>query len=363
MRETWGHARKEERLLLTGSTGFLGIHLLDELMETTETTVYCLIKARDIAEAWEKLRNVYKWYFHKRLDIKRVHVVLGDFSKKNLGLLNETYELLGKNISSVIHSGAVVKHFGYKQEFHKNNVEGCKTIISFCEKYHLRMIYTSTVAVLNSMDQSEAKWSYQDFEKVDYYVQSKILSERLITEAMKHGLNATILRIGSLSGRYSDGLFQKNIEENAVYSRLKVALFSGKVPYSFLEKKIELLPVDYCSEAIIRFLKNNIQGIYCFYNKCTLSYKELVTILNQSGHKIEFVEATNFLDFQIQVQDASLKRALYTGYYLTLKRRKNSQKGRIYHCELTEKELKKHEIVWPELSSEYIIKILSQIKL
>lgn len=51
------------------------------------------------------------------------------------------------------------------------------------------------------------------------YVRSKFLAERLVLEAVANdGLNAKIMRVGTLSARYSDGEFQINAGTNLLLS-------------------------------------------------------------------------------------------------------------------------------------------------
>ena len=40
-------------------------------------------------------------------------MINGDITLENLGLSLKDYEKLGKNIQTVIHSAALVKHYGY----------------------------------------------------------------------------------------------------------------------------------------------------------------------------------------------------------------------------------------------------------
>lgn len=46
-----------ENILLTGATGVMGGRLLQELLSTTKATVYCLVRAADMAEAMGKVET------------------------------------------------------------------------------------------------------------------------------------------------------------------------------------------------------------------------------------------------------------------------------------------------------------------
>jgi thioester reductase-like protein len=54
-------------IFLTGVTGFVGIHLLQELLDTTGADIYCLVRAQDDFHAKEKLIVVISsLLFHRK---------------------------------------------------------------------------------------------------------------------------------------------------------------------------------------------------------------------------------------------------------------------------------------------------------
>src|SRR5699024_12204016 len=44
-------------VFLTGSNGFVGIHVLYELLNTTNNTIYCLVRGRSYEHSLERLRS------------------------------------------------------------------------------------------------------------------------------------------------------------------------------------------------------------------------------------------------------------------------------------------------------------------
>ena len=58
-------------------------------------------------------------YFEKYKD--RIQVIEGDIVERNFKLSKENYELISKNITTVINAGALVKHFGKSELFNKIN--------------------------------------------------------------------------------------------------------------------------------------------------------------------------------------------------------------------------------------------------
>ncbi|MFM6209863.1 phosphopantetheine-binding protein, partial [Planktothrix sp.] len=52
--------QKPAHILLTGATGFLGIHLLAELLDKTEANIYCLIRDKSLEKAQAKIYQKLK---------------------------------------------------------------------------------------------------------------------------------------------------------------------------------------------------------------------------------------------------------------------------------------------------------------
>ena len=124
---------------------------------------------------------------------------------------------------------------------------------------------------------SDKEWSPPVFTEKDYYVgqkiadneyrRSKFEAEGLVLEAVEKGLNARVFRVGTLTGRYSDGKFQLHPEKNAFANRLKSFLSIAAVPESMLSQSVEMTPVDLCAKAIVgicasQTAKNLIYHIY-----------------------------------------------------------------------------------------------------
>lgn len=357
--------KKGNGIFITGGTGFLGIHIIKELLQNEKSVIYCLVRGKNLADAKESLRKKLMWYFSSEWEqmLSKIHVICGDFTQDNLGLSREDYEQLTSEVSQVIHAGAIVKHFGKKEEYEKTNVNGTRKIVEFCRISNAYLLYTSSVAVLSYTDNSEKEWSYQNEEHVDLYVKSKIESEKIIQEAVENGLKASIIRIGALSGRYSDGTLQENIDENAVNARIKTMVVSGKLPSRFLDSNVELLPVDICSEMIVFIARSRKEGYFCIYNNNTVTYQQLIDLLIQLGYHVETFDYKDYISFYKDVRNDSLNKALLTGFFLHYRRRRNNQKTKKkFQCEVTEKYLRENNLEYPHITTEYVAKILQYMK-
>lgn len=193
-----------ENILLTGATGFLGIHVLNEILEKSKVNVYCLVRGRDNTFAEQRLKELYKFYFQKELkDHKnRIKIIYGDITKENLGVNSTSYKKLLETIDTVIHTAATVKHYGNANLFYKINILGTKNIIDFCKMNHAKLHYISTISVSGQYTEKESRtftendfWIEQNYSDNEY-INSKFQAEyEILKEIKNNNLYAKIYRV------------------------------------------------------------------------------------------------------------------------------------------------------------------------
>ena len=64
-----------KNILLIGSTGYLGMHLLYELINTTSSKIICIIRNKKEISAEQRLQDLYKFYFKKKLPLERIEII------------------------------------------------------------------------------------------------------------------------------------------------------------------------------------------------------------------------------------------------------------------------------------------------
>ena len=145
-------------ILLIGSTGYLGVHILDEYLKRHRGIVYCLVRRKNSEEPLARLKQKIVFYFGNEYFEKykdRIQVIEGDIIERNFKLSKEDYELINKNITTVINAGALVKHFGIADLFYKINVEGTQNVVDFCKEIQKRLIHISTISVSGNGEKEE----------------------------------------------------------------------------------------------------------------------------------------------------------------------------------------------------------------
>jgi len=118
-------------VFLTGVTGFLGGELLIELVKRPEVKkIFCLIRAKDIGEARERLKKVF--YFHGDcFDENKAVPILGNLSSDNFFedlMKNDTI----RNTNVVIHAAANTSFSpAYKEDIRRVNIEGAGKVFEW----------------------------------------------------------------------------------------------------------------------------------------------------------------------------------------------------------------------------------------
>lgn len=116
------------------------------------------------------------------------------------------------------------------------------------------------------------------------YTLSKFLAERAILDEAAKGLNAKIMRVGTLAARNSDGEYQINFTTNTFMGRLKANLIIGKYPYEMIEMPFELSPIDSVAKAILLLAQTPKEcTVFHPYNNHTLLMGDLYAEMDQIG--------------------------------------------------------------------------------
>ena len=289
-------------ILLLGSNGFVGVHILYSFIKNDKGKVYCIVRDKKDKNGYDRLINILHFYFGTELDSyinNRIIILTGNILEENFGLSSYKFNNVINNISTIINAAAIVKHYGNKEKFEKVNVDLSKEITNICEKYHKRFLHISSTSVSGNSN-SDIEFSEKNLyigQNLDnVYINSKFNAEKLILEKIAQGLNATILRLGNMTSRFSDGVFQFNADSNAFVNRLKTFVNMKVIPKSLMKLPLEFTPVDLCANAIITILQNYIPNISVLhlYNDQLISMENLIVAFAQKGIDITCIPDSQF---------------------------------------------------------------------
>ena len=339
-------------VLLTGATGFLGAHVLHALAQKGGQ-VACLVRARDNADANEKLRAALVHYFPDEANtlIEKVNVIAGDVTDPALGG--------SVKASTVIHCAALTTHVAGAEEFTRVNIEGSKNVISWCKHYGAELVHVSTVSVCG-VGVGTRPFTEEDYDvsqQIDEseYVRSKFLAEGEMFSALEAGMKVSVVRVGNLCCRQSDGVFQMHPERNAFYHRMRALAAFGLLPKSASTQSVELTPVDVCANALLALiLGERHSAVYHLLSPGRVTLGTLASALTEKGRVVRMVDDTVFSKKLGQLRRRKQYDALA---WLT------DALGAIAQvdCALTQRALEEDAFDWPQPDAEYLGRYLSLI--
>ena len=299
-----GEIQQLGNVLLTGATGYLGIHILRELIDSDAQNIYCLVRGKDQDTAANRLRTLLFYYFSdafKDLFGKRLHIVLGDVTSD----FGE-----GLDVDTVFNCAAIVKHFSEGTEIEDVNIGGAQRCVDYCIKTGAKLIHVSTAST-RGLWAGEVKPDIYTEQRLymgqflgNKYIFSKFMAERLILDAVaRQGLSAKIMRVGNLAARSTDGEFQANFSSNSFMGRIKVYNMLGCCPHSMRNKQVEFSPINEVASAIVR--------LSCTPRECTVFHPynihgqflgDVLMGLTTVGNGVRFVEQEEFAEAMDQAK-------------------------------------------------------------
>jgi thioester reductase-like protein len=287
-------------ILLTGGTGFLGARLLHELLERTEATVYCLVRAAGATAAWERLLAALRGH-GKALSPgqgRRLVAVPGELGAPCFGLPAAEWDRLAAEIDMVYHCAAQVHMVLPYAALRAANVAGTAEVLRFaCTAGRKRLHHASTLSVFVATDRntgvleeadglSRTRWVYGG------YAQTKWAAEWLLRACADAAGPACCYRLGLITGDSRTG-YCSETDFLSLFCRGLAAL--GCVPREAGGLCVDVTPVDYAAAALAHLSLHAAPAgeLATFHvaNPRSLPLGELVEGLGAYGLALEWVPA------------------------------------------------------------------------
>ena len=289
-------------VLLTGATGYLGIHVLKELIDSNAETITCLVRGKSQADAERRVRNLLFYYFSRRFDElfgTRIFVVQGDVTSD----FTESLSTFNFQLSTVFNCAANVKHFSKGTDIEDVNIGGAQRCVDFCLATGAALVHVSTTSTGGVWVGSDAPAPVLTEQNIFFgqylgnqYMHSKFLADRLILDAVAtKGLRAKIMRVGNLAARSYDGEFQVNFSTNSYMGRIKIFNMLGCCPYEQYDQPTEFSPINETARAIVLLATTPKEcTVFQPYNTHTRLLGNVLQVLDKVGTKMQFVEPEVF---------------------------------------------------------------------
>ena len=260
-----------EVVVLTGATGALGAHILDQLRSSSRVSkIHCLVRAASPTAATERVsksllaRNkaplpktsTTKVHCHS-CKLSDPFLGLSSSSAKSNEQTEDLYTTLARRTTIIIHAAWAVNFSMRLSSFLKDHIGGLQHLINFALSSHSaeppRFIFcSSTASVLGPKTASPIP------ERISHdptsasslgYSRSKWVAEGICEQAHLNSRlhkRVSVLRIGQLCGDTKNGIWNASEAWPIMLSSVRV---TNNLPD--LREPLDWLPVDIAAEAVI----------------------------------------------------------------------------------------------------------------
>nr|APD71538.1 non-ribosomal peptide synthetase 9 [Streptomyces sp.] len=240
-----------DRILLTGATGFVGAHLLAELLTNTAAEIVCTVRAASPAEATARIHRALETHQLHLPDAVRARVTAlpADLARPRLGLDEATFTELADTCGAIFHNAATVSILREYTTLRAANTESTRDLLRMAAVRSTPLHFVSTLSVAPPLALSpEVPEAFlPPHAGLRYgYQQSKWAAERLLEQAAERGLPVTVHRLGRIVGPSATGYVN---ERDFLWSVLRAGVPAGIVPDLFEEET--WTPVDHVAQAVV----------------------------------------------------------------------------------------------------------------
>ena len=278
-------------IFVTGSTGYLGSYLVAGLLRESRETLNLLVRAKEEQEARERLWTSLQLHldfseFIEELN-SRVRIFRGDLTSERFGLADDEYHHLVDTTESLIHCAASLNRRSEKQCLNVN-LRGTLEVIQLARRAQnrnglRRYSHVSTVAVAGKRknevisEDTAIDWSRSDY---DPYARTKKFCEHMANQLLPD-VTKTIFRPAIVMG-------DSRRPDTSQFDMVQAFHVLAQMPVLPLRPndKIDIVPADYVSKAIVRIhLKEEpVHGIYHLSaGTGSQTYQELTDAISHDG--------------------------------------------------------------------------------
>jgi thioester reductase-like protein len=225
---------------VTGATGFIGRHLLEELLKRDDTTIYALVR--------EGSRGRLDAIAQELGAGDRIKPVVGDLSKEGLGI-----EGFDEHVDHFFHLAAIYDMAADEETMMRANVDGTRHVVEFANSIDVgRFHHVSSIAVAGRFKGLFREDMFDEGQKLPHaYHRTKFDSEKLVREQAQAPLR--IYRPGIVVGHSETGAMDK-IDGPYYFFKLLQKLRTALPEWFPLAgpegKNANLVPVDYVARAM-----------------------------------------------------------------------------------------------------------------
>lgn len=302
------------RVLLTGATGFLGAHLLAELLGRTTADVYCLVRAESVAVGRARiLQNLRRAKLTvPTAELERIVPIPGDMAQPRLGLSTADYEMLCESMDAIYHNGVVMNFVLTYQWLMPPHVESTVEILRMAVRGRTKPLHlVSTLGVFlgkayDGLLVTEADRALDPSGLDTGYHTTKWVADTMGVNARDRGLPISIYRIAAIVGDVRTGTAKT---DSYLSRQVSTCAHQGSVPVN--DDIIDMLPVDLVAAAIVGISTRHTGRDFHFYRADGYRYEDLGATLTEMGYPVEALPYAQWRQRMLAVPSSSFGPLAY----------------------------------------------------
>jgi thioester reductase-like protein len=325
---------KDEVAVLTGSTGSLGVHLLEALLSNPSIShIYCLNRRANAEEVHATKTQGWDSKLPHQRD--RVTFLQATLSDANLGLEEKTYETIRSSATLIIHNAWTVNFILPLKAF-RSQFDGLNNLFRLTASCSdpPKLLYISSISSVAQLPRVTSTPSIPEQvvheSNAPYeigYAKSKLVSELLCDSAAQTlGIPVSFVRVGQIAGPVGEGVNATWSTAEWLPSLVVTAISLGLLPEDLGPEldQVDWVPVDLLSEVLLELgagssprasTKSAVSGntghgaeVFNLVNPKSASWKELVpailsSIEKRTGKVLKPVSASVWLEKLQEIVD------------------------------------------------------------
>jgi amino acid adenylation domain-containing protein/thioester reductase-like protein len=257
-------------VLVTGATGFVGRFLVTQLLQNTDATVVCLVRAPSSRHALTRLKETLcHWKLWSDRFESRLVAIAADLRQPRMGIAEQPYLTLCSQVDSIYDCATSMNHLETYAMAKASNVESAREIVKMAAQGKSKLInYISTLSVFRPSNVETQRIVNErtviDHEKhatTSGYTASKWVAEKTFAIALERGFRCNIFRLGLV---WADTLLGRYDELQREHRLFQSCLQSG-YGISDYDYDVAPVPVDFVARAVVALAERYSEGSGIFH--------------------------------------------------------------------------------------------------
>ncbi|KAF3049355.1 putative secondary metabolism biosynthetic enzyme [Didymella keratinophila] len=302
-------------VIVTGSTGSLGTHILEQLLANPEVEkVYCLNRS-DNAEA--RTKTSFNKHNHNATSMSKAEFIKTDFGSDKLGLTDGIYTHLLDTVTVFIHSAWSVDFNLSLESYEATHIAGTRRAVDFAaaSTHKASIVFISSIASVGNwasvandgspVPETVSSLFDNTLTLPQGYGESKhVAAQILATASHRLGVKTAIVRAGQLAGPSTSAGGAAWNRHEWLPTLVHTSKIMKKLPRTLgNQDRVDWVPMDVAAGAVIDVAttpSNEPTQVFHLTNPRTTSWSELYPVIQEfykdAGVKIEVVEYGAWVD-------------------------------------------------------------------